>query len=320
MLLHAGSLKGFFFCACLIQTRGVLVNYYERHIGDYLKDTAHLSLLEHGIYTRLLDIYYTKESGINEADAARLVGARSKDEKVALASVLNEFFCLSDGIYTQARADMEIERLNDKRSKASASASARWSHVKRSANAMRTHSERTTDAVRTQCDGNARAPVPNHQAPIKDNTPQTPQGGAKRKPSIQSEHFSEFWESWPPNERKHDKAKCLQHWAKSGLDAIAETIINDVRSKRGSDKWMRDGGQFIEAPLTYLRGKRWEDGIALAVNGKAWYDTGPGIEAKGVELGVGPWDRQAFESSGGIHGEPWGAYAKRVFDKAGHTP
>jgi uncharacterized protein YdaU (DUF1376 family) len=32
------------------------VNYYERHIGDYLKDTAHLSLLEHGIYTRLLDV------------------------------------------------------------------------------------------------------------------------------------------------------------------------------------------------------------------------------------------------------------------------
>jgi hypothetical protein len=48
------------------------VNYYERHIGDYLKDTAHLSLLEHGIYTRLLDVYYTRECPIPKAEVSRL--------------------------------------------------------------------------------------------------------------------------------------------------------------------------------------------------------------------------------------------------------
>ena len=48
------------------------MNYYERHIGDYLKDTAHLSLLEHGVYSRLLDVYYTRESPIPAADAERL--------------------------------------------------------------------------------------------------------------------------------------------------------------------------------------------------------------------------------------------------------
>ena len=40
------------------------MNYYKRHIGDYLKDTAHLSLLEHGVYARLLDVYYTRETAI----------------------------------------------------------------------------------------------------------------------------------------------------------------------------------------------------------------------------------------------------------------
>jgi hypothetical protein len=68
------------------------LNYYERHIGDYLKDTAHLSLLEHGVYGRLLDVYYTRECGIEDGTAARLVGARSKEERSALESVLNEFF------------------------------------------------------------------------------------------------------------------------------------------------------------------------------------------------------------------------------------
>lgn len=67
------------------------MNYYERHIGDYLKDTAHLTLLEHGVYTRLLDVYYTREDGIPEADAGRLVGACLPAEKQALRSVLSEF-------------------------------------------------------------------------------------------------------------------------------------------------------------------------------------------------------------------------------------
>ena len=46
------------------------MNYYKRHIGDYLKDTAHLSLLEHGVYARLLDVYYTRETAIPDDQAA----------------------------------------------------------------------------------------------------------------------------------------------------------------------------------------------------------------------------------------------------------
>lgn len=82
------------------------MNYYERHIGDYLKDTAHLSLLEHGVYARLLDVYYTREQPFAPGEAARLVGARTKEERAAVESVLAEFFV--DG--RQARCDREIER------------------------------------------------------------------------------------------------------------------------------------------------------------------------------------------------------------------
>ncbi|UUX38864.1 YdaU family protein [Burkholderia contaminans] len=85
------------------------MNFYKRHIGDYLKDTAHLSLLEHGIYTRLLDVYYTREAGIPEIQAARLIGARSKEEIEALRVVLDEFFELIDGTWLQQRCEREIE-------------------------------------------------------------------------------------------------------------------------------------------------------------------------------------------------------------------
>ena len=137
---------------------GAGVNYYERHIGDYLKDTAHLSLLEHGIYSRLLDVYYTREASIPDDQVIRLIGARTREEKDALKAVLQEFFRLDETGWRQDRCDREIERFQDKQRKASASATARWSartpHSERSANAP-------PNAMRTHSEGNA----PNHQTP-----------------------------------------------------------------------------------------------------------------------------------------------------------
>lgn len=93
------------------------MNFYKRHIGDYIKDAGHLTLLEHGIYTRLLDVYYTREAGIPQDKAARLIGARSKDELQALANVLEEFFTLVDGTWTQGRCEEEIGNASAKAEK-----------------------------------------------------------------------------------------------------------------------------------------------------------------------------------------------------------
>ncbi|WP_104655073.1 YdaU family protein [Ralstonia insidiosa] len=84
------------------------MNFYKRHIGDYIKDAAHLSLLEHGVYARLMDVYYTREAGIPDGQASRLIGARSKEEQQAVQNVLGEFFTLADGVWTQARCEREI--------------------------------------------------------------------------------------------------------------------------------------------------------------------------------------------------------------------
>lgn len=93
------------------------MNFYKRHIGDYIKKAGHLTLLEHGIYTRLMDVYYTREAGIPEDKAARLIGARSKDEIQALANVLDEFFTLVDGAWTQGRCEEEIGNASAKADK-----------------------------------------------------------------------------------------------------------------------------------------------------------------------------------------------------------
>jgi len=86
------------------------LNYYRRHIGDYAAATRHLSLLEHGVYCMLLDVYYTAEKAlpVDVKAVQRLVGARSKDEREAVETVLNDFFEKFEDGWHQSRCDEEI--------------------------------------------------------------------------------------------------------------------------------------------------------------------------------------------------------------------
>ena len=91
------------------------MNYYERHLGDYAKDTAHLTMIEHGAYSLLLDRYYGTEQGIPADQAHRVARARTREEKQAVDAVLGEFFTLVDGIWINQRAEEEIRRERKKR-------------------------------------------------------------------------------------------------------------------------------------------------------------------------------------------------------------
>ncbi len=88
------------------------MNYYKRHIGDYAAATRHLSLLEHGVYCMLLDIYYTSERAlpVDTRAVQRLVGARSKEEREAVETILEEFFEKGVDGWHQSRCDEEIHR------------------------------------------------------------------------------------------------------------------------------------------------------------------------------------------------------------------
>lgn len=94
------------------------MNYYEHHLGDYAKDTAHLTMLEHGAYRLLLDRYYGTEHGIPSDQVHRVARARSRDEKAAVDAVLEEFFILVDGVWKNNRAEEEIKKFSDKKPKA----------------------------------------------------------------------------------------------------------------------------------------------------------------------------------------------------------
>lgn len=87
------------------------MHYYQHNIGDYRRDTSHLSLLEHGVYRQLLDMYYLNESPLT-ADLNQIfrkLCARTQEEKDSVEIILKEFFQLTDSGWTHKRCDEEID-------------------------------------------------------------------------------------------------------------------------------------------------------------------------------------------------------------------
>jgi uncharacterized protein YdaU (DUF1376 family) len=86
------------------------VNYFELHIGDYAEATSHLTFVEDAAYSRLIRKYYATERPIpaDLKSAQRLVGARTREDKEAVKTVLEEFFTLEDDGWHQARCDAQI--------------------------------------------------------------------------------------------------------------------------------------------------------------------------------------------------------------------
>ena len=100
------------------------MNFYPRYVGDFARDTARLSLVEVGIYDRLLDDYYAQERPLPaDLDAACSVArARTPSERSAVQRVLEKFFPIdaADGLRHNKRADAEIAKGRDRIQKARA--------------------------------------------------------------------------------------------------------------------------------------------------------------------------------------------------------
>ena len=159
------------------------MNYYEHHIGDYAEATAHLTFIEDATYSRLIRKYYATEKPlpIEIKLVQRLINARSKEEKNAVVSILNEFFILTDDGWRQERCDHEIARFKDKQLKARRSAEGRWqsfpSDEPQSEITSNIGCVRNATAMRTHC-----SPDTKHQSPVTNlHTPGTQNNGGEKE-------------------------------------------------------------------------------------------------------------------------------------------
>ena len=101
-------------CAVLLKNAEFDVHYYKRHLGDYAKKAGHLSPLEHGVYSLILDSYYDREQAPTLVEATRWARARTEEEKSAVLAVLDEFFKLDGERYVQKRVEEELAEYRSK--------------------------------------------------------------------------------------------------------------------------------------------------------------------------------------------------------------
>jgi len=160
------------------------MNFYKHHIGDYAQATAHLSFVEDAAYTRMIRKYYAEERPLPADVKAvqRLVGARTKEEREAVATVLEEFFELHEDGWHNKRCDFELAKANAQAEtnrqialEREARRKARIASNESSTNRIYSEHESCTEQVNDSLSIREPSQTPDTRHQYK-NTPQPPKG------------------------------------------------------------------------------------------------------------------------------------------------
>lgn len=103
------------------------------------------------------------------------------------------------------------------------------------------------------------------EAPSKPRTGTgTRTGNSPSSPSANEsadDGFANFWERYP---KKVAKPQAQKAWKK--INPVGPTLADlmaALEQQKASSDWLKDGGQFIPHPATWLNGRRWEDKVQL---------------------------------------------------------
>jgi uncharacterized protein YdaU (DUF1376 family) len=175
------------------------VNHYPRHIGDYLKKTIGLTMLQDGAYNRMLDLYYGEESPLplDKAEIYAATRCQTKADREAVDHCLRKYFSETPDGYRHDRCDDELLKFSDKSAKASASASKKW--INRNANAMPTHPPNDANAMRTHSEGICERNAESMLASNQNHKPKPEGGGSgvNRPPEPRATTATHLADLWP---------------------------------------------------------------------------------------------------------------------------
>lgn len=89
------------------------MNFFKLYIGDYQRDTAHMTIAEHGAYMLMLQHYYATEKPLPSGKSLhRMLRAQDKTERDAIDAVVTQFWIETDAGIVNERADAEITKAN----------------------------------------------------------------------------------------------------------------------------------------------------------------------------------------------------------------
>lgn len=100
-----------------------------------------------------------------------------------------------------------------------------------------------------------------------NNPPKAPRKGARSKKELNPRHlpdvFARFWAAYP---RHENIVAAIRAWDKLAPDLeLCRVMSTALVNQRRSEQWLKDGGQFIPQPATWINGHRWEDEPPVAL-------------------------------------------------------
>jgi len=223
--------------------------YIQMFPADYLADTAHLTLEEHGAYFLLIMNYWQTGKPLRANDQRMAnVCSTDVDRWLKIKDVLSEFFIpeldetLGYEVWRHGRIDFDLEKVHCKSKKASYAG--RKSAAKRLENKENaTNVEQTLQQNGNHTDTDTDTDIKN--VCIKPN-------GSTHASSI---HFEQFWKHWPVKRNKK-KAKAVFIRKKFEIADVDELIADVAQRIKNDEQWKKG---FIPHCSTYLNGERWED-------------------------------------------------------------
>lgn len=289
------------------------MNFYKHYIGDFQRDTSHLSLTERGAYLALIHHYYATEKPLPDDHAAlcRVAGAFTKPERDAV-KVAMIFFTLVDSGLMHNRIEAELHKAGEISTTNRDIALAREAK-RRAEKEARNGNEPSTNRA-------TNVPRIKHE----QSTPQTPDTRHQLReevaPSISTPQGSGSEDSENPKTTmagevcKALKATGLQSVSPNHPELLA-LIAKGVTLEQFAEAGKAAQGK--RSPFAYMLGVvkgQLQDANAIdsapGMPGKAWDTDRPSIEAMGQELGVVAW--QGPTSANGFQGETFAAYTARV--------
>lgn len=90
-----------------------------------------------------------------------------------------------------------------------------------------------------------------------NNTPRKRGPRAQAPAGLDADRFARFWAAYPKHKAK---ATAERAWAKIAPDdALLDMILSAIEWQRKTPDWLKDKGEYIPHPSTYLNNRRWED-------------------------------------------------------------
>lgn len=229
------------------------MEWYPKNPADYDRDTLGLTLAEHGAYNKLIDYYMMTEKPLPAGDRELAAICRcGRDEWLAVAEVVREFFVEKDGLLYHKRCDAELKK------------QAELSEVKREAGKKggrpkKTNKKPTKEAHENHQLSKMEAPAFHKQSTEKPQTDRQTDRDIdsslrSESPGPYPDDFERTWKEYPRRAGGNPKKSAFRAWQarlKEGHDPgnIIEGVKRYARFVRADDK---EGTQFVMQAATFF--------------------------------------------------------------------